>query len=93
MSHSNDTGDPPRDWDDDDDREGPAEADLGDDGDEDSGVGRCPSCGSEISELAERCPTCGDWVTPVADGARVRRWLQIAVVGLLVIALLAWAVS
>ena len=73
-----------------DDAEGPQPCDLAGSTDSDADdVVPCPTCGREISELAERCPYCGDWIITRAGG-RKRRPLWIAIAILLLILILLW---
>lgn len=72
-----------------DDPEGPQDIDLEGEDSDDFGCVPCPSCGEEVSELAEQCPHCGDWITP--HEGRTRRspwWIALAIV--LLAAFLMW---
>ena len=49
----------------------------------------CPSCRREVHDETEKCPYCGDWITPVYPAGAGRRFLLIALITLLIVALLA----
>lgn len=67
-----------------DDAEGPQDIDLGDDDSADYEAVPCPSCGADVSELAEQCPHCGDWITPSAGPARRGPWIITLAIALLI---------
>ena len=48
----------------------------------------CPYCGREISEEAERCPFCGMYVSKEDAPRRVKWWIVVGVVAVLVATLL-----
>jgi hypothetical protein len=49
----------------------------------------CPSCRREVHDETEKCPYCGDWITPVYPSGAGKRFLLIALITLLIVALLA----
>jgi predicted nucleic acid-binding Zn ribbon protein len=63
---------------------GEEDRDLMDDGDEESAVEACPSCGAEIYEGADRCPHCGDWISDAdRTAARPGRLWMLVLVAIL----------
>jgi hypothetical protein len=64
----------------------PAEMDYSDEPDLDV----CPHCRKLISEEAEICPHCRDYISSEDAPMSRTAWIVIAIVGLLLISMLAW---
>ncbi|GMU20200.1 MAG: hypothetical protein AMXMBFR13_02990 [Phycisphaerae bacterium] len=73
-----------------DDRDGPQDIDLADEGDsEDLDTIECPFCGASVVEGLPRCHQCGEWLPEDSPAARrARSWLWPVVVALLVAVIL-----
>ena len=71
-------------WDDDD-----ADEEWVDDDEEalDDDLLSCPSCRRSVHEDTQQCPHCGDWITPIDPSGRVRRWVWVAVIVLLILSM------
>jgi len=70
-------------WDDDADEEWVEDEAEDSDGD----LLSCPSCRQSVHEDTQQCPHCGDWITPIDLSARVKRWIWVAVVILLMVSM------
>jgi len=60
--------------------------------DPDAEIMLCPSCRGEVHEDAQQCPHCGDWITPVYAESNAKRWVFLAVIGMMIVSMLIIAI-
>ena len=76
------------------DRDSPLERDLIESDDQSLPEMMCPNCRGAVAEDTQKCPHCGDWITAVDPPSRdgLKRWVFIAVVLLMLLAMLAYVI-
>lgn len=80
---------------DDSDPDLPLEGDMDADSDDLEADMACPSCGAAVIADAQKCPVCGDWIKPIharSSGIPWRRWLFVAAVLLMLLAMLRFSI-
>jgi len=74
-----------------DDRDDPADADM--DHDDSTDTVPCPACGENVYEKALICPRCGQYIPADSSAERKPMWIIIVAGICIVVILLAWVAT
>ena len=65
---------------------------LEDDGDAEGDLMICPSCAESVHEDTQQCPHCGDWIVPAYPQSRLKGWLWVIAVILMLLSMIMVAI-